>query len=208
MRRVSIALLSGLLAMSASAALAVDFPNGLYWGVNAGVAEDTNFCGRFPPAFQFSEIPGCDDKDFGWQLYAGYQLMKWLSAEGGYTDLGSSDLRVVQDSNVSKVKGWNLGIAFTLPYLEKIGLYGVGGAYFWDKDVVLRRTGLTVSDAVSDTGTDYYYGIALRYPFTEKIGISLEFKEFRDVGSKKSGQVIEVGNSDHRLYTGGLTFRF
>lgn len=202
MRRVSIALLSGMLAMYGSTALAVDFADGLYWGVNAGVAEDRDFCRQFPPAFQFSEVPGCDDRDFAWQIYLGYQFTKWVSAEGGYTDLGSSDIRIVQDSYVSDVKGWNLGLAITLPYLEKIGLYGIGGAYFWDKDTLLRRVGLTVTDAASDNGTDYYYGIALRYPFSEKVGIHVELKEFRDLGSDK------VGTSNHRFYTAGLAFRF
>ena len=86
MRRVSIALLSGLLAMHGSAALAVDFADGFYWGVNAGVSEDRDFCGQFPPAIQFAEIPGCDDKDFTYWDKKLKISAKWAT-DHGYSPL-------------------------------------------------------------------------------------------------------------------------
>jgi hypothetical protein len=208
MRRLSVALLGGLFAIYASTATAVDFPNGLYWGFNAGIAEEEKFCEdvgkKFMPSLPaqgFDEITGCDDTDLGYQIYAGYQFMKWLSVEGGYTNLGGSDILLVQDEVKTDVDGWSLGLALTAPYIEKIGLYALVGAYRWDKERTQQRSGEPLTKD-SDSGTNQYWGLALRYPLTEKIGINLEVKNFLDIGDDK------VGETDYGLYTAGLSFRF
>lgn len=201
MRRVSIALLSALFAMYGSTVMAVDFPNGLYWGGNAGIAEEENSCNEIPVPQGFDEFAGCDNTSFGWQLFLGYQFMKWISVEGGYVDLGGSDFRVVQDTFSTEMKGWTLNGVFTVPFLEKFGLYGTGGAFFWDGEVKVERVGGTPSATLSDTGTDYFWGLGFRFPFTENVGINLEVKQFIDVGT---GDI----KSDYGLYTAGLLFRF
>lgn len=202
MRRLSIALLGGLFAIYGSTAAAVDFPNGFYGGFNAGIAEEQDSCSKIPPPQGFDEVTGCDDTDFGWQLFVGYQFMKWISAEAGYVDLGGSEYRVVSDSFTTEADGWTLNGVVTLPYLEKIGLYGTAGAFFWDRERKRVNSDNQSGSSSSDTGTDYFWGLGLRYPFTEKIGINLEVKNFNDVGSST------VGKSDYRLYTAGLLFRF
>jgi len=211
MRRVSIALLASLFAMYGTTATAVDFPNGMYWGFNAGIAEEQDSCSKLPVATGFEEQPGCDDTAFGWQAFLGYQFMKWISVEGGYADLGGSDFRAVQDTFTTDTTGWTLSGVVTAPYLEKIGLYATGGAFFWDRDVRADRAG-GGSSASSDSGTDYFWGLGLRYPLTEKVGINLEVKNFVDVGSKSMDVDISgtksLGQTDFHLYTAGLLFRF
>jgi hypothetical protein len=179
----------------------VDLPNGFYWGGNAGIAEEEDSCNELPVAPGFQEQPGCDNTDFAWQLYVGYQFIKWISLEGGFVDLGGSEFRIYQTSLTTSSRGWTLGGAITLPYLEKAGIYAIGGAYFWDREGIVDVVGLEPVKA-SDRGTDYYWGAALRYPFSEKVGISLEVKNFVDVGSS------EIGTSDYGMYSAGLTFRF
>lgn len=201
MRRLSIALLGGLFAMYGSTALAVDFPNGFYWGVNAGLAEEEDSCNKLPVATGLSEQAGCDNTDFAWQLYVGYQPIKWISLEGGFVDLGGSDFRIYQTSLTTRSRGWTLGGAITLPLLERAGIYAIGGAYFWDREGIVAVVNQEPVKA-SDRGTDYYWGGALRYPFSEKVGISVEYKEFVDVGNSK------IGTTDYAMYSAGLTFRF
>jgi hypothetical protein len=201
MRRVTIALLGALFAMHGSAVAAADFENGFYWGFNAGVTEDEDSCNKFPVPPGYEEPADCDNSGLGWQFYLGYQVAKWISAEAGYTDLNGSDFRVVGETMSTDVTGWTLGAAVTAPYIEKLGLYLVGGAFFWDKELDLSIVGGSGTSS-GDTGTDLYYGVALRYPFNEKIGISLEGKRFADIGSS------EVGKGDVSLYTAGLNFRF
>jgi len=201
MRRVSIALLASLFAMYGSSVMAVDFPNGMYWGFNGGIAEEENSCNEFPVPPGFDEFAGCDNTSFGWQVFVGYQVVKWISVEGGYVDLGGSDFRIVQDAFSTEVDGWTLNAVVTAPYLEKIGLYATGGAFFWDGTVKVERANGGPSGSLSDNGTDYFWGLGLRYPFTDKVGINLEVKNFVDVGT---GDV----KSDYGLYTAGLLFRF
>lgn len=201
MRRVSIALLGGLFAMYASTTLAVDFPDGLYLGVNAGIAEERDFCGNFTIAQGLDEPPGCDDSDFTWQLFLGYQIAKWFSVEGGYTDLGGSELQQVQTSITTDTTGWTLNGVFTVPLLERAGVYGTLGAYFWDREVQSATAITLAGSRQSATGTDYYWGLGVRYPFTERVGINVDVKSFKDVGNS------EVGTGDHFAYTIGLLFR-
>jgi len=209
MRRISIALLGGLLAAYASNATAVEFPNGLYAGGNAGIAEEEDTCSKIPTPAGFDEVAGCDDTDFGWQLFLGYQFMKWISVEGGYAYLGGSEYQVVMNSYTTKTEGWTLNGVITLPGLQKIGLYGIAGAFFWDRDVQRGSSAQGDSESKSDTGTDFYWGLGLRYPFTEHIGINLEVKNFMDVGSDSLNiEGYPAGESNYGLYTAGLIYRF
>ncbi|MFQ5635176.1 MAG: outer membrane beta-barrel protein [Gammaproteobacteria bacterium] len=201
MRRVIITLLVGLIAFYGSPAMAVDLADGFYWGGSGGVAEEPDTCKDIPTPQGLTEITGCDDSDFGWQLFVGYQFMKWLSVEGGYAELGGSEAIHIAAVDTSDTTGWTLNAVVTLPYLEKLGLYGTGGAFFWDREIT-GGGGAQTRFETSDTGTDFFYGIGLRYPLTRNIGINLEAKAFNDVGSGK------VGTSDLRLYSAGLLVRY
>ncbi len=201
MRRVSIALLGGLFAMCASTALAVDFSDGLYLGVNAGLAEERDFCDQFSLPQGLDEPAGCDDSDFVWQLFLGYQIAKWFSVEGGYAELGGSELRQIQDTLTTDTKGWTLNGVFTVPLLERAGVYGTLGAYFWDREVQSTTAITLAGSRQSATGTDYFWGLGVRYPFTESVGINVEVKSFDNVGNS------EVGESDYFAYTIGLLMR-
>ena len=201
MRRVSIALLISVFAMYGSATHAVDFPNGLYWGANAGVSEDIDICDSQSTPQGFGTPTNCQDSDFGWQAFLGYQVMKWISVEAGYADLGGSDVRVVNDTISSNIDGFTLSVAVTAPVLEKIGLYGIGGAFLWDADVT--EAGLNMDTVTnSDSGTDYFYGLSLRLPLSKTIGMNLEAKRFKDIGSS------DIGTTNVNLWTAGLLFRF
>ncbi len=204
MRRVSITLLIGVFALYGSATHAVEFPDGLYWGVSAGASEDLDSCDALPVPMGLGSAAGCNDSDFGWQIFLGYQVMKWLSFEGGYADLGGTDVTTIAtvDSTIkSNVDGFTLNAVVTVPLLEKLGLYGTVGAFFWDVDVT--TAGLN-EDSVktSDTGTDTFFALGLRYPLSERIGINLEAKRFTDVGGD------EIGSTDISLFSAGLLFRF
>jgi hypothetical protein len=55
---------------------------------------------------------------------------------------------------------------------------------------------------ISDTGTDTFFALGLRYPLSERIGINLEAKRFMDVGGD------EIGSTDISLFSAGLLVRF
>jgi len=196
MRTTILALLIGSITIYASQAMAVDFPTGFYAGAGGGVSSDRDFCA------QAGKTNNCEDTDFAWRIYGGYQLLKWVSFEGGYTDLGSSDAKIalvgVADETKSEVEGFTLATALTIP---KIGIFGKVGAFFWDKDSTTVPLGFDPVSA-SETGTSLMFGVGGRYPLTEKFGIGLEWDRYVDVGDNT------VGESDMDVYSIDLIWSF
>jgi len=196
MRTTILALLIGFITIYGSQAMAVDFPNGFYAGAGGGVSKDRDFCA------QAGKTNKCEDTDFAWRIYGGYQFFSWFSVEGGYTDLGSSDAKValvgVADKIKSEVDGFTLATVFRAP---KVGLFVKAGAFYWDKESTTVPLGLDPVSA-SETGTSLMGGLGVRYPFTEKLGVGLEWNRYVDVGDST------VGESDMDVYSVDLIWRF
>ena len=129
MRRIILALIIGFMTLSGSQVMAVDFPNGFYAGASGGISDDRDFCA------QTGNFSSCDERDFTWKIYGGYQFLKWISLEGGYVDLGGAETDTPGASKgdfvISDVDGLLLAAPFTAPFLEKAGIYGKIGAFFW-----------------------------------------------------------------------------
>lgn len=215
-------LLTGLVGGLGNQAYAVDFEDGLYYGFNFGAADNLTVCdelegsfrgGTYDPNeifvagdttrsnFNLTSPRDCRDSDFGLQLFAGWQLMKWLAFEGGWTDLDSTTYSD-PDGTGSKLEttGWQINAVGTLPYLEKAGIFFKVGAIGWDMDVTQTMiTGETTS--MKEDGTDWVYGLALRYPLTDTIGVSFEFQRFQDIGNSTTGEM------NINLWTAGVILR-
>ena len=196
-----------------SQVMAVDFPNGFYAGASGGAANQSDFC----------TLAGgsnlCDDNDFAWKIYGGYQFWKWISLEAGYADLGEADsegqgsgspiLLGPSDTISSQVDGWTLAVPFTLPILDRIGLYGKLGGFIWDGEIEVVQVGIATTK-ISDNGTSFFWGAGLRYPFTEKFGIIIEYERYEDVGESAIniiGGTISA-ETDIEVYSAGFVWRF
>ena len=190
--------------------------SGLVAGVPAAQAQDTGFyagigVGRsdLKDACTGVTIP-CDDTDTGWKLFGGYQFNKYLGAELGYVDLGRATARGtllgVAVSATAKAKGWEfLGVG-TLPIADKFSAYGKAGLFRWDLDV--SATGVVpgfapVAVSTSDKGTDFTFGIGLKYDFTKSIGARVEWQRYKDIGNDAT-----TGKSDVDLLSVGVVFKF
>ena len=224
MIRVLLVLLTFLVGGFSSQAFAVDFEDGLYYGFNFGAADNLTLCdeleGQFigftddgdltdiftkndtdRRNFNLNSPSKCKDTDFGLQIFAGWQLMKWLAFEGGWTDLDSTTY-TDPDGTGTKVEtsGWQVNAVGTLPILERAGIYFKLGAFNWDLDS--KQTFVTGETTdVSTSGTDFVYGLALRYPLTDTIGVSLEVQRFEDIGNSQTGDI------DINLWTAGFLLR-
>lgn len=198
-------LVAGLIAVSgliagAPAARAQDA--GFYAGIGVGRSELKDACAGITIS--------CDDTDTGWKLFGGYQFNKYLGAELGYVDLGkataSGTILGVAVSATAKAKGWEfLGVG-TLPIADKFSVYGKAGLFRWDVDV--SATGVVpgfapVAVGASDKGTDFTYGIGLKYDFTKSIGARVEWQRYKDVGNDAT-----TGKSDVDLLSLGIVFKF
>lgn len=199
MRTVLLAFLACLLIVTGGHAGASEFADGFYVGGNGGLADNLSVCDEIGNPVSPS---ACDDSDFGWQVFAGWQIVKWIGIEGGWTDLGqSSFMSAVGELTEVDTKGFQLNAVVTLPVLEKAGVYFKAGAFAWDVDLS-QTDALDVQREVSEKGVDYVVGVGLRYPLTETLGVGIEYQRYEDVGDSSTGSF------DANLLTAGLLFRF
>ena len=144
---------------------------------------------------------GCDDKDTAWKIFGGYQFNPNLGVELGYVDLGNFTANgTVLGAPVSgsvEAKGFELVGVGSIPFTQQLSGYAKAGAFRWDVD-----TSTTVGSA-GDKGTDFTYGLGLKYDFTRNIAGRLEFQRYNNVGETST-----TGQSDVNLWTAGVMFKF
>lgn len=199
MRRVFITLLAGLFLSAGTHAIASELANGFYIGGSGGLADNLSTCDEIGNPVSPSK---CEDSDFGWQVFAGWQFLKWISVETGWTSLGqASSSDTTGGSAMSETDGLQINAVATAPILDKAGVYLKLGAYIWDLDVT-QTDALNVQQKISDTGVDYVLGVGLRYPLTETFGLGFEYQRFQDIGTSKTGSF------DSNLWTAGILLRF
>jgi OOP family OmpA-OmpF porin len=164
----------------AGSALAQTRESGAYAGLSIGQssASDTECAGGF----------SCDNKDTAWKIFGGYQFMRYLAAEGAYTDLGktnaSASLPGISSSINSKSYAWELvavgsypiGTSGFAPYI-KAGLY-TGET---KGDVSLTVGATTASSSFKKTNTDWTAGIGVRYDIMKNFAVRAEWQRYNGV---------------------------
>jgi OOP family OmpA-OmpF porin len=187
-----------LAAALTAAAPAPAQDTGFYAGGALGQAKAKDFCSQITAG---GFVGGCDDKDTAWKIFGGYQLNPNLGVELGYVDLGDFTANgTVLGAPVSasaEAKGFELVGVGSLPFTQQLSGYAKAGAFRWDVD-----TRTTVGSA-GDKGTDFTYGLGLKYDFTRNIAGRLEFQRYNNVGETST-----TGQSDVNLWTAGVMFKF
>ena len=199
MRRIILALPISLMAIWGSQAMAVDFADGFRIGASGGVSDNQDFC------VQTGNHTSCDEKDFSWKIYGGYQLMKWIAIEGGYVDLGKATTQgpggSLGDISEAETQALAVSAVFTAPGLQAAGFYiKLGGAY-WDQDRIVATAGLPNVESSEDGGS-FLAGAGFRFPFNEGLGLIFEYEQYFDVGT------VATGESDIGVISAGLLWSF
>ncbi len=151
----------------------------------------------------------CDDKGTGWKIFGGYQFNKNFGAEIGYVDLGKATangvITGVAVSANAKAKGWELLGVGTFPIADKFSAYGKLGFFRWDVDVSATAVvpGFSATASASDKGTDFTFGVGLKYDFTKNVGARLEWQRYNGLGDSAT-----TGTSDVDLFSLGIVFKF
>lgn len=117
-----------------------------------------------------------DLDDDGYKGYIGYKFSRFISAELGYTDLGSYSGAlggVTVDADADVVTGM---LVATLPASPKLEFFVKAGASDWNTTVVV--TDMMVTTAVRDSGTDFAYGGGISYRIGQRIGIRGEWETY------------------------------
>lgn len=176
MRSKLIAATAVLAAMTAFPAFAVD--NGIYLGASIGQS-----------GVDVDEA-GLDGGDFssdatGFKVIAGWRFLDWLSIEGNYVDLGSSDDTVDGDRLEVDASGISLSAVGFLP-IGPVDLFARVGAINWDADFEVEDFG-----KVSDDGTDLTYGVGAQFRVWG-LSIRAEYEQF-DIEDTDTVDLLSLG---------------
>jgi len=116
------------------------------------------------------------EESFGFKVFGGYQIIKYLAVDVGYTDYGSVTKRettawLVHSKMTVGIHTWDASVVGLLPLGRTVSLFGKVGGASWNADV---RVG--TSDETEDQsrdGTDVTYGLGLDILF-KKLGVRVE----------------------------------
>lgn len=199
MRKTNLVMLIGLMLIWSPQVNAVDFPTGWYAGASGGVSNNLDFCA------QTGNATFCDKEEFAWKIVGGYQFLKWVGLEAGYVNLGEPETITPVPSlgtiSTSESDGFVVSVPFTLPILEKIGIYGKVGGFLWDRESILTETSGTTTKTSAD-GFDPMWGFGFRWPLGDRIGVSLDYEQYTDVGDAL------IGISDIEFFSMGVLWQF
>jgi OOP family OmpA-OmpF porin len=124
--------------------------------------------------------PSVDDSDSGFKIFGGYQFSRNWGVEVGYVDFGKAG-----------ISGSMLGIPFTgdlgvtaltvagtgtMPMNESFSLLGKVGMWNWDAKASVAALG--TAGSASDSGTDLFFGVGLRYNLSKNLGLQLEVEQY------------------------------
>lgn len=156
-----------------------------------------------------------EDSDAKWSLFGGYRFNQFLAIEAGYTSLGTTQYLtegtvfvygsgvpgvVFRNDDVtfdidSETKGFNTGLVANLPLGASFDLHANLGLLFSDTEITMNSSsgsfgfgGNRVSDSLSGSDQDVFYGAGLGWHLSEKWSLSLDYQLYKDVGSEDTGE--------------------
>lgn len=148
----------------------------------------------------------CDDTDTSWKVFAGYEFNRYVAVEGGWADLGettaSATVLGTPVNAAVTAKGWEVLGVGSIPFNDQFSVYGKAGFFRWRVNGTVVAAGFG-SESVEDSGTDFTYGVGLRYNFTKNIGARLEWQRYNNVGDNAT-----TGQSDVNLVSLGIVIKF
>lgn len=197
--------LIGLIAAGAGTGLpAFAQDSGWYAGASAGWSKYTDNCPNAIPVGA-----SCDDSGGAYSVFGGYQFIKYLGVELGYVDLGKAGAATPAAGTTETIKARGLELlgVGALPIGSRFELYAKAGVYVVDVDYAC--SGCTSISSLSETATDFTYGLGAIVSFSKNIGLRLQYQRYKDVGFDTAiGSTAIKAKGDIDAFTLGLIFRF
>ena len=109
-----------------------------------------------------------DDQRVTYKALGGFRLNPIISFEGQYIDFGTAE----DGGNRIKARGITAGIVVDAPLFRYVHPYGKAGALRWDAD------GQFGNVQRNDTGTDFTYGVGVRFAMNERLSFRTEYERF------------------------------
>lgn len=151
---------------------------------------------------------GVDDNDTGYKVYAGYQLGRFLSFEGGYVDLGSAKATAtVPASATASLSGSGVYVALLpeFPLGPSGAIFARVGLSAVDAKLSASAGSVSVSDSSGTAGI--VFGAGAEFHLTSNVSIRGEWERYAfNETLNLAGVHIDVPDVD--LLSAGLVFRF
>jgi OOP family OmpA-OmpF porin len=109
-----------------------------------------------------------DAKRVTYKGLAGFRLNSIVSLEGQYLDFGTAE----DGGNRVKASGFTGGVVVDAPVFKYVHPYGKAGALHWDADGTFGNV------RKKDKGTDFTYGVGLRFAVTDSLNLRTEYERF------------------------------
>lgn len=168
---------------------------GWYVGASAGETLFDEAC---------DDISGsCDDTDFGWKAFVGYQATPMWGLELFYTDLGKLSASAAPFKAEMEAQGVGMFATGTWPIGGGFDVFAKFGALNWDVDSKFSDSSIPASTSPDSTGTNLAFGVGARHSFTRNFAVRVEWDRFNDVGDNNTG-----GEGDLDLITAGVVYSF
>lgn len=202
----AIALIGFITAGAGTGLPALAQDSGWYAGASAGWSTARDYCPNAIPVGS-----SCDDSGGAYSVFGGYQFIKYLGIELGYVDLGKvgASAPALGISETIKARGFELSGVGTLPIGSRFELYAKAGLYVLDVDYACSGSGCTSISSLSETASDFTYGVGAIVSFSKNIGLRVQYQRYQDVGFDTTiGSVAIKAKDDVDAFTLGLMFRF
>lgn len=131
---------------------------------------------------------GLDDDTTGGKLFAGYRFNEYFAVEASYFDFGEFEDR----ANSLEVDGFGLAAVVSYPITSDLDIFGKIGIQDWDAET----RGPIAQGLSTDSDTDAFYGIGVRYSITDSISVQAEAERY------------EIEDFDLDAASIGITFNF
>lgn len=141
----------------------------------------------------------CDDHNFGYGLYGGYQFASWFAIEGGITDYGKAEASYSGNNQTSAdIKGVELSTMFMYRFIDDWSIYTRLGVAYQDID---KQS--TWEDDQSSNDWNGVAAIGLDYAFATNWSVRGEYQFIDGIGERDTTQ-----QADMSFASIGLTYHF
>jgi hypothetical protein len=103
---------------------------------------------------------GFDGHAAGWNLFTGFEFNRYLAVEAGYLNGGTPNQDINGINDEIKNYSWHGSVIGSYPVRDEVSFYARGGLLNWHATERFR-SGSTVTNTFSDSGTDPMVGLGI-----------------------------------------------
>jgi len=128
--------------------------------------------------------------DTGYKAFAGYRMVRWLSLEGAYTDLGNLTGRQEDLSYEAEADMLTAHAVGVLPITPRARIFAKIGLASWA--CLSTTTDGELTEGRDASGIDLSYGFGLGYDLTQRFGLRLEWETY-DFDNTENVKFLSLG---------------